>query len=139
MAYYDRNQINDDLDNSDARRREVYWKRWNRRKLTWRGALGSLIAILGIMALGYGVYWFKTGRKSALGDPSEFIASPEPVTASTELVVGQSVAVEWKGKWYRGQVLALRGDGTVRVHYVGWDDKWDEDVPRTRLLFGDKP
>ena len=36
-----------------------------------------------------------------------------------------------------GDLVARRGrrlaDGSVRVHYTGWDDSWHEDVPRVRL------
>jgi hypothetical protein len=27
----------------------------------------------------------------------------------------------------------VNDDGTVRIHYRGWSDRWDEDVPRSRI------
>jgi hypothetical protein len=64
------------------------------------------------------------------GDP---ISSGKRVVASTPLGVGQILQVLWDGKWYHGEVMSVFTDGRVKVHYVGWDSKWDEIVPRTRL------
>ena len=40
--------------------------------------------------------------------------------------------VESKGQWYRGQILAVEG-ARYRVHYLDYDDSWDESVPASRL------
>ena len=55
------------------------------------------------------------------------------VDADTKLAPGYRLQVEWKEKWYDGQVLAVNGDGTVKIHYVGYETSWDETVPRSRL------
>ena len=45
---------------------------------------------------------------------------------------GDVVDIEWKGKWWKGTVIEVKGD-TYRVHYTGWSKSWDEDVPKDRL------
>lgn len=57
----------------------------------------------------------------------------EVATAETELSVGQPVQVDWNGSWYAATVLALTEGGEVRIHYEGWADSYDEDVPRSRI------
>ena len=56
------------------------------------------------------------------------------VTAETQLKPGQAVQILWKKQWWFGSVLSVEKDGKVKVHYYGWDPKWDEAVPRNRLL-----
>ena len=56
-----------------------------------------------------------------------------PVTADTKLEVGRKLLVSWHGKWYPGEVLSLKPAGKVKIHFTGWDDKYDEIVERDRL------
>ena len=70
----------------------------------------------------------KMAKKSRPVRPSE-----KPVSAETELDVGSSVLVEWKNRWWNGSVLEELPNGGVRIHYEGWDAKYDEVVPRSRL------
>ncbi len=43
-------------------------------------------------------------------------------------------ARDFQGNWYTAEILAWNGgDGTYRVHFSGWDDKWDEWVAASRL------
>jgi hypothetical protein len=76
--------------------------------------------------------------------PSPAVAPAEsdngPITPSDRLVddeadlaIGAHVQVEWKGNWWRGEVMQVLDDGTVLIHYTGWGDNWDEVVPRSRL------
>jgi hypothetical protein len=59
--------------------------------------------------------------------------SGKRVSPDTVLKVGERVLVEWNGSWWNGQILELFPDGSVKIHYSGWDAEWDEVVPRTRL------
>jgi hypothetical protein len=93
-----------------------------------RGLVRGLAMTVIIAAAGYGLYRWNT-RGRAISLPANAIE----VTSDTKLAVGQEVVVEWKGRWYRGQILELRGSGAVRVHYIGWSDKWDEEVDRSGL------
>ena len=52
---------------------------------------------------------------------------------NTALEVGQNLQVHQVNGWWAGQILALRADGTVKIHYVGWESSWDEWVGRDRL------
>eukprot|EP00752_Nemacystus_decipiens_P001227 g1226.t1 len=66
--------------------------------------------------------------------------------------VGDQVEVMWKGKfrlesfevydgtaWWVAKVVD-KGEypGCYKVHYPGWEDKWDEWVPRDRLRWGNE-
>ena len=62
-------------------------------------------------------------------DPGGYTPTPE-----SPLPAGLRVHVEWRGSWYLAEILdAPFGSDTVRVHYVGWDAEWDEDVTRERV------
>ncbi|MHC4958948.1 MAG: Tudor-knot domain-containing protein [Planctomycetota bacterium] len=61
------------------------------------------------------------------------------VKDETRLVKGQPLLVEWGGHWWGAKVLAVRHDGMVRIHYVGWEERWDEWVDPKRLLLDSNP
>jgi len=65
--------------------------------------------------------------------PAPAAAGGTPATAATAFTVGQAISVEWNGRWYPSTVVAVQPDGTVRIHYVGWADSWDENVARSRI------
>ncbi len=46
--------------------------------------------------------------------------------------LGRRVEVEWKGSWYPAQVIDVDG-GSSQVHYLGYDDTWNEWVGEDRL------
>ncbi|CAN0407400.1 unnamed protein product, partial [Discosporangium mesarthrocarpum] len=63
--------------------------------------------------------------------------------------VGDRVEVAWRGKfrleslevfngmaWWIAQVVEKDGGGHYKVHYPGWEFRWDEWVPRSRLRWG---
>jgi hypothetical protein len=47
--------------------------------------------------------------------------------------VGDHVLVEWEGKVYPAMIQEIPGPGKVKVHYDGYDEIWDEVVPRNRI------
>jgi hypothetical protein len=47
--------------------------------------------------------------------------------------VGDHVMVEWEGKVYPAMIIEVPGPGKVKVHYDGYDEIWDEVVPRSRI------
>lgn len=59
----------------------------------------------------------------------------QPVDPATPLPVGTRLLAEWAGKWLAVEVLELKADGKVRIHWVGWGNQFDEDLPRHRLRF----
>ena len=75
----------------------------------------------------------------AAPSPGPIVSSGISVAAETKLKAHQNVQVEWGGEWWAGEVLMLQPDGRVKIHYVGWDSSWDEDVPRSRLQLPSKP
>jgi hypothetical protein len=65
--------------------------------------------------------------------PHSIASSGRRIDASTPLEVGQIVQVAERSRWYAADVLQVNDNGTVRIHYRGWSDSWDEDVPRSRI------
>jgi hypothetical protein len=42
------------------------------------------------------------------------------------------VEVQWKKEWYAATILEVDGE-KFKVHYDGWDAKWDEEVDGNRI------
>jgi hypothetical protein len=55
------------------------------------------------------------------------------VACKRPLQVGDHVLVEWEGQDYPAMILKLEGSSKIRVHYDGYDEVWDETVPRNRV------
>jgi hypothetical protein len=65
-------------------------------------------------------------------DPGGWTPTPD-----TDLPPGLAIHVEWRGSWYRAEIVNAPPYGeTCRVHYTNWDAEWDEDVPRERVRVG---
>lgn len=47
--------------------------------------------------------------------------------------VGDRVDAKSNGKWYQATIVEKRGIDEYKVHYDGWDAKWDEWVDPTRI------
>ena len=54
------------------------------------------------------------------------------VMGDTRLRAGQGLRAQWGAGWFDAQVIAVEGDN-VRIHYTGYDEMWNEVVPRHRL------
>jgi hypothetical protein len=55
---------------------------------------------------------------------------------------GDEVMVEWEGKEYPAVILAMESPTKFKVHYDGYDESWDEVVPKSRIKGfrkGDEP
>ncbi len=52
--------------------------------------------------------------------------------AASAFKIGDKVDVNWKGSWYKGQVIGTPGN-LFRVHYLGYASSWDENVTLSRL------
>ena len=46
---------------------------------------------------------------------------------------GDRVQVLWKGAWYDAGIIRVLGSDRYRVHYTGYGDNFDEDVPGERV------
>ncbi|MFH1436684.1 MAG: hypothetical protein ABIJ56_13325 [Pseudomonadota bacterium] len=96
---------------------------------------------------GYGSEWNETvtrdrirliapGAEATAGGKAEkkqVLPPNKEVTAATKLEAGRKLLVSWNGRWYPGEVLSLEPDGKVKIHFTGWDGKYDEVVERDRL------
>jgi hypothetical protein len=92
-----------------------------------------------LMAVGVAVYGPQFVQTQGAGVPGDWPGMPVqpsglPVGPDTPLEVGAAVLANWRGVWWRAQVVALEPGDLVRIHYVGWDSRWDETVPRSSLL-----
>jgi hypothetical protein len=47
--------------------------------------------------------------------------------------VGDHVLVEWRGAEYPAVIVAVEGPSRFVVHYDGYSDDWDEEVPVARI------
>lgn len=47
--------------------------------------------------------------------------------------VGDHVLVEWEGNIYPAMIIDVPRPGKVTVHYDGYDEIWDEMIPRSRV------
>lgn len=47
---------------------------------------------------------------------------------------GEAAQVKWGGRWYDARVLESRS-GLHRVHYVGWDARYDQWVEPSRIRY----
>ena len=47
--------------------------------------------------------------------------------------VGDQVQVEWEGGVYPAVIIEAAGPTKYKVHYEGFDEIWDEVVPRSRI------
>ncbi len=74
-------------------------------------------------------------RETTPRSPAGFPVEPSgvPVELETYLEVGSTVLAFSHGRWWRAEVIALRGEEHVRIHYTGWDPAWDASVPRSAL------
>ncbi len=59
------------------------------------------------------------------------VAIALPAYASS-LSVGDTVQVQWKGKWYPSTIKQVK-DGKYYIHYKGWGNNWDEWVGLDRI------
>lgn len=71
------------------------------------------------------------GRRAAL---TLFALLAATSTAcSREPRVGDQVLVERKGAEHPAVIVAVNGPSKFRVHYIGYSEEWDENVPGTRI------
>ena len=44
-------------------------------------------------------------------------------------------ALDCKGKWYQAFIVegSTEHSASVRIHFMGWDSKWDETIPRSKF------
>ncbi len=77
---------------------------------------------------------FIEGQKAmfAAADTFPRNAHLAPVEDAVKPGVGQRIEAESDGKWYKAKIIVVDGD-QVEVHYVHFDNSWDEWVSRERI------
>jgi DNA-directed RNA polymerase subunit RPC12/RpoP len=59
--------------------------------------------------------------------------APPPQPRQHEHPVGSRVVVQWGGRWWAAEVVAVEGRERWRIHYLGWSSSWDEVVGPERI------
>ncbi len=70
------------------------------------------------------------------------VAAPVLAGCSRSYQVGDEVMVEWEGKEYPAVILKQESAAKFKVHFEGYEDSWDEVVPKSRIKGhkkGDEP
>lgn len=57
----------------------------------------------------------------------------QPVRLGEKVAVGTMLYKEYANRWSAVSVVRVGPGSTVRIHWLGWDDTWDEDVEVTTL------
>ncbi len=90
-----------------------------------------MIAIPAIVLIVGALSYFLGGGFGVRG--ASIVPTGALVTGETSLHMGGNVHVESDGSWYERIITSVHEDGRVGVHYDGWESRYDEDVPRSRL------
>ncbi|WP_417851683.1 hypothetical protein [Thalassoglobus sp.] len=78
-----------------------------------------------------------TGSTLNYDGPGSIVPSGRTVQMASQLKKGQVVLVRWNTSWFPADVLKVASN-SVRIHYRGWAESWDEDVPIDRIQFAHK-
>lgn len=70
---------------------------------------------------------------SLASSPTSEGDAPPGAVVSGAISPGRALWVEWSGSWYPAIALEPYGDGSVRVHYEGYSDSYDETVSPDRV------
>jgi hypothetical protein len=62
----------------------------------------------------------------------------EPLEPESNVEAGAKLVAEWSGKWLPVKVLEPSSSGDVKVHWEGYADSFDEELPRSRLRYPKK-
>ena len=71
---------------------------------------------------------------------ADVIVTDVSVDPASVVVGAQFDVRDTLGMWLDASITGARPDGTVRIHYAKWDEKWDEwyrtplHLPRTRCV-----
>jgi hypothetical protein len=110
--------------------------------------LVEIIIGCSILAIGIGVAaWFLSRRGGSGAGPQSVLVMEAPsssegypvrssgvrVKPDTRLEVGETVLSFSQGRWWGAEIVAIEANGQVRIHFPGWDSKWDVSLPKTQL------
>ena len=95
------------------------------------GAAPVVIWLAVVLEKGAGAFPLVEFPQSDEGRPVE--PTDIPVGPETPLEVGSTVLSYSQGRWWRAEVIGLEPGDRVRLHFPGWDAKWDVTVPREEL------
>jgi hypothetical protein len=116
-------------DKSAADQNET-WKDLGNNKISFKGSEYEIISVdakkLVMKTSGMNLTFISMGKYETA---KKTITSPNTTTAYK---VGDKVQVLWEEKWYAAEILEVI-DGKYKIHYDGWEAKWDEVVDVSRM------
>jgi hypothetical protein len=56
-----------------------------------------------------------------------------PIEPGAALEVGSKVLAYEEDRWWRAEVVEVQPDDMVRIHFPGWDPRWDKSVAKNAL------
>ena len=86
--------------------------------------------------LDFGKPWVGSLREYAkVGSLEGWPVEPAGIAVGSEMTLapGTPVLASRQGSWWRANVIEIERDQRVRVRFVGWDESWDESLPRDTL------
>jgi hypothetical protein len=117
-------------DEKPAEAAETKFKKGQKVEANWKGTWykAEIVEVNGgkykIHYTGWGDKWDEEVDESKLREPEGIKYAYKE---------GDVVEVQWKDKWYESKILEVQGEDKFKVHYEGWDDKWDEVVEGNRI------
>lgn len=76
---------------------------------------------------------FRKGSEVRPEAPAKVRAKALEAAQTNTYRVGDSVRVEWSGRFYNAQIIEVVGKERYRVHYEGYGPEWDENVGLARI------
>ncbi|MBM3203293.1 hypothetical protein FJZ55_05245 [Candidatus Woesearchaeota archaeon] len=71
----------------------------------------------------------------AKGEKREIKSPGEWVKNDTSLMEGDELLAVYDQAWYSVKIVEVKNNGTVKIHWNGWSDRWDEVRSKTTLRF----
>ena len=76
---------------------------------------------------------FRKGGEVRPEAPAKVRAKALEAAQTNTYRVGDTVRVEWSGRFYAAQIIEVVGKERYRVHYEGYGPEWDENVGLSRV------
>ena len=108
-----------------ANAKAAAWKARDSVQVLWKGSWYAA-TILEVQGDKYKIHY--DGYESSWDE----VVGADRVRAASAWKKGDAVDVKWKGAWYPAEILEVKG-ASFRIHYVGYESSWDEDVTRDRI------
>lgn len=115
---------------------DVTWQDLGNNKISFKGSEYEIISVDGKKLVmktgGMNLTFLNMGKYEAVKKTPPVVKTAAVVKTPAIYKVGDMVQVLWEEKWYAAVILEVI-DGKYKVHYEGWEAKWDEVVDVARM------